>query len=79
MRLYFEYVTRMKDGKKFRIPYCYSFGYAMSVSLNEGVLVQQDEFGYFVDYDPRCAEIKLNKGGYLVLHIGNHNYRSSEN
>lgn len=74
-RIRIEYVIREKNGKKYRIPYTYDFGYAMSVSVNGNINIQQDMNGYYIDYYAKNAEIKVNKDGYMVLHVTDRTYR----
>lgn len=77
-RLNIEFKERYgQNGKKYRIPYCYDFGYALTVSLNGNMQVQQDRNGYFIVYDPHNAEIKINKDGYLVFHVTDQNYNNT--
>lgn len=67
-----EYRERYsKNGKKYKIPYTYDFGFALSVSINGTLQVYQDDQGYYINYDPKYAEIKVNKDGYPVLHVTN--------
>lgn len=67
-----EYKIRQgKNGKTYKIPYTYDFGYALSVSINGTLQVYKDDSGYFINYDPHYAEIKVNKDGYPVLHVIN--------
>lgn len=58
-----------KDGRKCKIPYTYDFGFSLSVSLNGGISVYSDAAGYYINYDPHFAEIRLNKDGYPVFHV----------
>ncbi len=67
-----EYRNRNgKNGKTYKIPYTYDFGYAMSVSINGNLPVLQDAQGYFINYDPKYAEIRVNEKGFLVFHVTN--------
>ena len=70
-RLNVEYKSGVsKKGQKYKIPYTYDYGFAISIQCNVNIKLQRDDSGALcIIYDPHYAQFSINDAGYPVLRI----------